>query len=274
MNKTQWFLLAIGLVLTVVLYQLPKIIINKDKKAVVAAESSDKQSSSAQEIPHASINAEDLQIINRLRKSFYTFSNQEKKIIFADSLAKVFERLSKFDSALKYREEIVGIEPLFENRKVLAAAYFNAANFTSDQTKGSTFNRRAQELYQELLQEKPELLEIKTKLAMTFVSTETPMQGIMLLREVLEKNPNFEPAIFNLGLLAIQSGQFDKAKLRFDRLLELDPKNWNAHFYLGIIAKETGKTDEAINHFKMVEANDPDPMMQANVKGYLKEIKP
>ena len=44
------------------------------------------------------------------------------------------------------------------------------------------------------------------------------MQGIMMLREVLEEDPKNELALFNMGMLSIQSGQYDKA---VERLVEL-----------------------------------------------------
>ncbi len=48
-----------------------------------------------------------------------------------------------------------------------------------------------------------------------------PMQGIQLLREVLQEDPNQKDAIYHLGVFSVQSQQWGKGLNRFNHLKEL-----------------------------------------------------
>ena len=98
------------------------------------------------------------------------------------------------------------------------------------------------------------------------------MQGIMLLREVLDQDPDFEPALFNLGLLSMRSNQFDKAIARFRQILKNNPSNTKALFYMGISLAETGKKAEARQALEEVARKDSDPAVQAAIKETLQKL--
>ena len=65
-----------------------------------------------------------------------------------------------------------------------------------------------------------------------------PMSGISLLREILAEDDTNRQAILNLGLLAIQSGQFERAKERFETLVSLDAADHEAKLYLAVSMME------------------------------------
>ena len=191
-------------------------------------------------------------IIAGFYESFKNAENQEKRIIFADSLAKAYKIVGKLDSLAKYTE-IKAIEnPSLENYLIAGDGYYQAFNFAVDQTKREFLAVKAQDYYTRVLKENPSLLDVKSKLAMTYVSGSDPMQGITMLREIIAADPNNELTIYNLGMLSISSGQFEKAIDRFEDLKRLDPKNPEAHFYLGYCLFELGKTEESKPYFQRV----------------------
>ena len=58
--------------------------------------------------------------------------------------------------------------------------------------------------------------------AVTLVEHGTnPMEGIMALRGILERDSTVAEAHWHLGLFSVQSEQFDKAAYRFEKVLEL-----------------------------------------------------
>src|SRR5690606_30492055 len=65
----------------------------------------------------------------------------------------------------------------------------------------------------------------KVYLAECYVGTGETMQGITMLREVTEKDPDNVPANLILGQQGIVSGQFDKAIGRFENVLKIEPRN-------------------------------------------------
>lgn len=62
--------------------------------------------------------------------------------------------------------------------------------------------------------------------------SDNPMQGIMSIREVVEKNPNNIFGQMMLGLGGKKSGQYDKAIERFLIVVKNDPNNLDAIFNL------------------------------------------
>ena len=68
--------------------------------------------------------------------------------------------------------------------------YFEAYGFAVDEKKAAYLGEKTREFYQKSLANNPNLLAAKANMAMTYVSTQTPMQGIMLLREVPSAGSN------------------------------------------------------------------------------------
>jgi tetratricopeptide (TPR) repeat protein len=107
---------------------------------------------------------------------------------------------------------------------------------------------------------------------MSYISSSNPMQGIVLLREILEEDPENETALFNMGILAIQSGQYERGSERFKNLVSLYPQNLQGQFYLGLCYFEMGQKDKAKTQFELVKSMEDDPAVLATIEGYLQEL--
>ena len=87
---------------------------------------------------------------------------------------------------------------------------------------------------------------------------EQPMRGIMMLREVLDKDNSNKSALLALGLFSIQSGQFDKAADRFASIKYLEA-NYTLTDDISYIAKsyqDKGimiETIQSIENFKTLK---------------------
>jgi len=114
---------------------------------------------------------------------------------------------------------------------------------------------------------------VKTNMAMTYVDTPTPMKGITLLREVIEQEPTFVPAIFNLGILAIKSNQFGKGQERFTQILKLEPNNFKAALNLGFCLAQLDKEVEAKKVLKRVLTESKDAEEVKAAKELLAEMQ-
>jgi outer membrane protein len=237
-----------------VLYNLPKVIVNDKKGLGIEAAKPSPDSVSHLSTDHTvSLTPTQQADINRLRNNFLTETNKEKKLKFADSLAVMFTQVSKPDSAASYWEEIARQEPTLANLLKAGNGYYDAFGFTVDTERANQ-------------------LEAKSKMAMTYITTANPMQGIMLLREVIATDPKNELALFNLGLLSIRSGQYDKAIERFRQVIQINPEHMQGHYYLGVCYVETGKKAEARKAFLLVKEKESDPAVQASVAEYLEKL--
>ena len=93
--------------------------------------------------------------------------------------------------------------------------------------------------------------------ALKLIESNNPMEGVFMLRKILEKEPKNKEAVFNLGVLSIQSKQYDKAIERFNQLLIIDSLDKRAYLHLGISNFELGNEEEANFFFdKVLRSNN------------------
>ena len=88
------------------------------------------------------------------------------------------------------------------------------------------------------------------------VSGANPMEGILALRELAESDPPNVDAVVWLGIFGIQSGQKDKARERFSDALMLDPGHLEATWQLAMLDMEEGAYDRAVVGFETVMGED------------------
>lgn len=260
MNRQQIFLIAAGVLAVVLIYQLPRVVVENETGVEVK--------------PHDfSISTEDRSLLMSLRQQLNAVSEIKKSINFADSLAKLYLKYQMVDSADSYAALILSLDTASTSRLKAAMIYYQAFQMSTEPDKAVGLAQKAQEIFEELLVADPQNSTLKNKLAMTLMVTETPMAGVQLLREVLEQEPDNRETILNLGLLAIRSGQFDRAKERFEKLLEMDSTDDESLFYYGVVLSESGDTEAAKAVFgKLLNKADADPALKATASSYIEEL--
>lgn len=256
MSRLQIILTAGGALLVVLLYQLPRVVVENEEDAEVATHD-------------FSVSDVDAQAIGTLKELLAGESNQ-KNINFADSLARYYLKYGFLDSAVTTAETYLlrdsSLSALLSAADILYAAFERSANAE----KAADRARQARTILEKLREIRPKSLPIRNRLAMTLVTTETPMAGIRMLQEVVAEDPDNREALVNLGLLSIRSGQYDKAVGRFKLILEKDPTDFEAMLYLGVSQMELSQTEQAKILFeKIVEAEDVDPAIKASAAQYL-----
>jgi tetratricopeptide (TPR) repeat protein len=94
-------------------------------------------------------------------------------------------------------------------------------------------------------------------IAVEKVSGPNPMEGVLELRALAEQeDPNVEAVVW-LGVFGIQSGQLDKARERFSEALMLEPGHVEATWQLAMLDMEEGAYDRAVVGFEAcMEADD------------------
>ena len=93
--------------------------------------------------------------------------------------------------------------------------------------------------------------------ALKLIESNNPMEGVFMLRKILEKDPKNKEALFHLGILSIQSKQYNKAIEIFNQLLIIDSLDKRAYLHLGISNFELGNEKEANFFFdKVIQSND------------------
>ncbi len=90
--------------------------------------------------------------------------------------------------------------------------------------------------------------------------SDNPMQGILPVRAIAEKNPNNLFAQKILGLGGIKSGQYENAIKRFETVLKINPNDMEALLNLAETYDRMGEKEQAIKWYKTIlpKINIPD----------------
>lgn len=281
MKASTLLVIASTIVLSVGLYSLPRVVVQNAAKQITGAArgrstgtpvadslnvvANTGETSEADVQHNEPLTPDQQKAAEGLQKRYAAAQPAARKSV-AEQLITFFRSVNRFDSAAYYAGEIAKIEPAEQTYLRAGDQYFEAYGFAIAEQKAAYLGEQTRAFYQKALTRNPNLLAAKANMAMTYVNTQTPMQGIMLLREVLEQDPTNELALFNLGMLSMRSGQYSKAIDRFRQILVNDPANRKAQFYLGVSLVETNQKAEAKKVLADVKANEKDPQVQAAIK--------
>jgi outer membrane protein len=272
MKKTQIIFLAFGIVLIAVLYSLPTIVVDNDNDNVVIEENDLGNSMNLDNLHTPTLSPEAQAMIERLKGEMESAENQEKIATFADSTALIYAEKGKLDSAAYFYGLAADNLPNENRWEIAGNAYYEAFGFSMDEAKTQNLAAQTRLYLSKVLEKNPDRLDLKTKIAMTYVSSASPMQGITMLREILEQDPKNESALFNMGVLSMQSGQYLRAVERFEELTQNYPSNIEGQFYLGVSYFESNQKNKAKKQFEKLKPLTDDPQIQTGIENYLERL--
>ena len=262
---------ALALVLVVILYMLPKVVVDNEQQENVQA-MNDPEVSEVSESHQRPLTDQQQTAVQALKEQFNTGENPEKSANFADSLAGLYTELNYLDSAAYYYGVAADIEPVMSRWLMAGESYFDAYSYAVESQKQQQLGAKARQYFDLALEQDPNLNDVKAKTALTYLPNQ-PMQAVLLLREVVERDPNNTLGLYNLGLLSLQSQQFDKAVDRFETLTAAYPEHLEGQFYLAVSYYENGQKDKARDQFELVKTLDADPEVLTTVDEYLMKLK-
>ena len=284
MNKFVLLVVLLAAFLTVGLYTLPTVVVQNENKQIGGGHTTQTPGTSqagtdSPEATGSSSPAHEKPLLPEQQKQLATLqsefakANSAQKESVGEKLITLLRDVTRYDSAAYYADVLAQAQPTERNLLRAGDNYFEAYTFAVDAKKTAFLGEKTREFYGQALAKNPDLLSAKANMAMTYVNTDNPMQGIMLLREVIKQDPTNELALFNLGLLAMRSNQHEKAVERFRQILVNNPSSRKAQFYLGISLAEAGQKEEAKQVLAQVKKQEKDPQILAAVREYEERLK-
>ncbi len=93
----------------------------------------------------------------------------------------------------------------------------------------------------------PNNAEYALNLAMAYVKMpgDQPMKGVMMLRDLEARFPEYEPVQLQLAVLAMETGQLEKSLQRLEKLLSKNPKHPKANCLMAHILEKMNRAEEA-----------------------------
>ncbi len=271
MKKQQWILISIAIVLFIGLYCFGKTV-NSNKPSPVAESTSSKPVSNltTQSVLlnyKKNLNPEQLQKLTQLENSVVRGDVHAQQIQIDHQLATYWaDSLRKEEIGAYYAGEAGKLEN--SEKSLTFAAYLLLDNMlsTSDAAMQHWLATQAKELFEIALKLNPQNDSSKIGLGACYMFgniSDNPMQGILAVKEIADKDPSNAYAQMMLGLGGIQSGQYDKAIERFLNVINLQPGNLEAILNLAqVYDRQNNKADavkwykEALKYIQVSEAKN------------------
>lgn len=129
----------------------------------------------------------------------------------------LYVQISRPEKALEYFNNAASLSPTdVESIRRLGDSFFDLGDF-----------KRSREFYVRADRLTPNSVNILTPLAVTYLAVEPAQtnEGLALLRRALSIDPNFEPALVNLGLAYVKLGDRERAREMRERLNGITPNS-------------------------------------------------
>lgn len=272
LNTKQIAVIVGGLIILVLLYFAPKKITVSERG---------KETEAGHEHEHEHEHAEDrqalLQLVDSVKKMLKPEEMQIMKGLeeqnLLDSLSMSWARLNQPVMAAYYADQSASKEPSKEKLMKAGNRSYMATRFAAENIRHLLFDM-AKKNYEQVLEKDSSDLLAKTNLGACYVEgSSDPMKGITLLREVVAKDSTFIDAHLRLAMFAVQSGQFDKAIERYEKILKIDPKFIEAYLYLGEVYASMNEKEKAIKSLEKFKELSNDAVVASEVDKYINELK-
>jgi len=103
-------------------------------------------------------------------------------------------------------------------------------------------------------------------------SPQSQMKGILQMRSLSEKYPKNADLQWNMGLFSIQSGQYEKAVARFEKVINIDAKRLDAYMQLAMSYLALQDTSAATGVLiSLIDKSEGDT--QKNAEAMLEKLK-
>jgi tetratricopeptide (TPR) repeat protein len=270
--RLQLMLIGGAVVLIVLLYLAPRTVTSK-KETVAVTENVDVDFELDIEVEAAKrrIGEENTAIIEDFEQRISKESGDHKML---ERLAAEWELNNELALAAYYFSEYAVISGEAENFVKAGDLYYQSFRAAVDSVYRNQMAHLAIENYQAALENGLADNQTKTNLGVLIVETAAnPMQGITLLREVAEDEPENANAQLQLGFFSYKSGQYDKAVERFVKVLEINPARTDVLLYIGEAYLAMGEKEKAIEQFERFLQDSENPAMKREVEEYIKQIK-
>lgn len=186
------------------------------------------------------------------------------KLMALDSVIYHLSARNRYDVAYEYAVEKTRIDSSLNNKLLageLGAKALNLDFVAKDSVLREQFVKQATSYLEAVVAKDSANERALMALGSTFLLSRRPensMKGILSIRRVTEINPKNVNAQLKLGEFSIQTGQFEKAEIRFRKVLELQPKNEYAKLQLALVQQSLGKMEDAKKLAKELMTSDND----------------
>ncbi|MCX7743064.1 MAG: tetratricopeptide repeat protein [Flavobacteriales bacterium] len=207
-------------------------------------------------------------------ETMFSISQGSIKIQYLDSIIRFWDKQMRPAIAAIYAEDKAMLTQDKEDWLEAGNRYLQMASFLKGEDKQWAYTR-GKTVFETILKSDPENADAKIGLGVCLVESGqgSPMEGIGLLRDVVDKDPTNTRAILQLGHFSVISGQFQKALDRYRQALAIDPKLDETYFFIGDTYAKMGETDSALIFLNKYKELQQEQAVKDQIDLYMQEIK-
>lgn len=189
------------------------------------------------------------------------------KSALLNQLSEEWLKLGQPSISADYLRQLADNDPTYTNYMTAGAALSSLIDFEQSDNLRVNLVYGARYCYETAEKLQPGDLDARIGLGAVLVSGgNTPMEGIMMLREIDAENPGNVKVNLELGRFSVMSGQFDKALERFEAVLQKDSLNLQARYMIAQTYLGLKDTAEAIGALEKLKSMTTDPTLVGQVE--------
>ena len=256
MRKQQWFLVLSGITLLLLLYFFGNTVAPNKSAPVAEANNSTGTLTTAQVLTQfkTGLDTQQIQKITQLENSVVRGDVRNQQVHVYHQLASYWmDSLHRDIPGAYYTGEAAKLESSEKNLTFAAHLLVDNMMSASDLPMQKWLATQAKELFEKALSINPGNDSSKIGVGVCYMFgniSDNPMQGILAIRAIADKDPDNLYAQMMLGLGGIQSGQYDKAAERFLAVVNKQPENIEAILNLAGVYERLGQKEEAVKWYK------------------------
>jgi tetratricopeptide (TPR) repeat protein len=225
----------------------------------------------------AQLAPEQLQTLAQLEKDTASIIDKNIKIKKYDSLAAFWKNNAQLPLLGAYYEGEIGKLENSKKRLTFAARLLLNYVMVEDNPSLQTWMAiNAKSLFERVVELEPANDSAKIGIGACYMFgniSNNPMQGILSVREIAEKNPGNLYAQMVLGLGGLKSGQYDNAVKRFSIVAEKQPDNVEAILNLAEAYERKGDAANAITWYAKAEKLIAIPEAKTEIENRIKVLQ-
>jgi len=223
------------------------------------------------------LSAPQLERLPPLENSVVRGDVQSQQISVYHELAHFWRDTAKaFLPAAYYTAQAAKLENIEKNLTFAAHLFLDNLRGQSDPQLKVWMAENAKELFEKVLVLNPTNDSAKVGLGSCYVFGNigpSPMQGILMIREVADRKPDNLYAQMMLGVGGVMTGQFDKAIGRFKKVIDRQPNNLEAILNLAEAYEQKGDKTSAIKWYEKSKSLIQNPEILKELDNRINALK-
>ncbi|MEM9887252.1 MAG: hypothetical protein AAF849_15270 [Bacteroidota bacterium] len=247
MNRLQWIVVLLSLLLFAVLY-FGFDVKTETQQQIQATRSQSLESTDASILireARAELETEALNSVRILEQEIEISTSDSAKLAAYKDLSGLWYRLENIAIAGHYAEKAALIEDTEEAWSIAGTTYAICTQRANTDKIKQFCTSKAFKAFESATSINPDNIQHKVNLALVYLETQNPMQGIQMLRNLNQQYPESVLVLMTLGRQALRTNQLERAGERFTKVLTIEPNNREAACALADIYTQLKRQFEA-----------------------------